>query len=636
MANGTRNDLNRNALSTEAGYTKFSSLIHILNGEEEFALNEDGFIISSNLEAANVTGYEEYEIIGKHLSIFYVPEESEKSKLDLEKTKRLGNTIVTGPKIKKKGIVFWAKLKIRYVVSQEPGGPSFFAVLQDATHRALSKERIRTLRDEYLAIFNNPFVGTIKFKIENSAIQMCNLKALDILGATNSPELKLRDFFSSPHQFQVFISTLTDNKKIEGFKFLVRRESGQAKKWAIISARHFESQGFVEGILLDITEQYVQMMELRRVNEELDNFIYHASHDLRSPLTSIMGLVNLGLKENSLESTQSYLEMIRGRVDRLDILLKDLISVSYNNGMDREDELFYFQREVQQILQRIDIPVSNFRITAEVAQASEFRTDGVRMRTILQNLILNSLKYYNPDVAEPYLNLSIRTTQSHCAITLRDNGIGIHPEFKNRVYDMFFRATERSAGSGLGLYIVKSMVAKLNGSVSFESTPNVGTTFFLMMPNQTTSASLVSAADFHTLTSRQIEIVQSSWERFLKTAQNASSIFYKKLFLLEPDLPEAFTADMNLQSQKLVSMITSGIGKLHNLEELIADSKTFALQQKNFFVRPEHYPNVASALLASLEQVLGKDWSSDVMEAWNAVYTKVACTMIASSHPDVQ
>jgi PAS domain S-box-containing protein len=636
MANGTRNDLKRNPLSTEASHAKFSSLIHILNGEEEFALNENGFIISSNLEAANVTGYEEYEIIGKHLSIFYVPEELEKSKLDLEKTKRLGSTIITGPKAKKKGVVFWAKMKMRFVQSREPGSPSFLVVLQDATHRALSKERIRTLRDEYLAIFNNQFVGTIKFKIDNAAIQMCNLKALDILGASNSPDLKLSDFFSSSHQFQVFISTLTDNKKIEGFKFLVRRESAQPKKWAIISARYFESQGFVEGILLDITEQYMQMMELRRVNEELDNFIYHASHDLRSPLTSIMGLVNLGLKENSLESTHNYLQMIRGRVDRLDVLLKDLISVSYNNGMDRENEPFFFQRELQQILQQVDIPVSNFRINTEVSQAADFRTDGIRMRTILQNLILNALKYYNPDVAEPYLNLSIRTTQSHCAIVLRDNGIGIHPEFKNRVYDMFFRATERSAGSGLGLYIVKSMVAKLNGSVSFESTPSVGTTFFLMIPNQATGVESLSTMNYHTLTSRQIEIVQSTWERFLQTAQNASSIFYKKFFLLEPDLPETFTADIHAQAQKLVTMITSGIGKLHNLEELLADSKTFELPQKNFFARPEHYLNVASALLASLEQVLGKDWSSDVMEAWNAVYTKVAYTMITSSNRDGQ
>src|SRR6185436_21048231 len=87
---------------------KFASLLHILNGEEEFLLDREGNIKGSNLEAVNVTGYEEYEILGKHISIFYRPEEGDKSTADLEKAFRLGSLVVTGLRLKKRGVNFWA------------------------------------------------------------------------------------------------------------------------------------------------------------------------------------------------------------------------------------------------------------------------------------------------------------------------------------------------------------------------------------------------------------------------------------------------------------------------------------------------------------------------------------------------
>lgn len=275
---------------------KYTSLMHILNGEEEFLLNQEGIIVSSNLEAVNVTGYEEHEIIGKHISIFYPADEKEKALADLDKAHRIGSTIVSGLRVKKRGVIFWARMKIKHIAT----GGNFRVILQDATHRALSKERIRTLKDEYLAIFNNPFVGTFKFRMEGYAVQMCNQKTLDILKADQRDNLHFDHYFSSLHQFELFISELTREKKVEGFKFLVQTKENNTENWAMISARYFEQQGFVEGILLDVTEQYSQMLELQRVNTELDNFIYHASHDLRSPLTTTMGSDQSRLKRNNI------------------------------------------------------------------------------------------------------------------------------------------------------------------------------------------------------------------------------------------------------------------------------------------------------------------------------------------------
>ena len=630
MNNGRQCILKRTTPESDSALAKYNSLLHILNGEEEFILDSDGNIIGSNLEAVNVTGYEEYEVIGKHISIFYRLDELSKAKSDLEKALRLGSAVVTGLRLKKRGVNFWAKMKIKYLNPTELEGPTFKVILQDATHRALSKERMRTLRDEYLSIFNNPFVGTFKFKTDGYNILLCNQKTLDILGAQQSNDLRLDRFFSSLGQFELFISSLRKEKKLEGFKFLVHDGKGQSENWAVISARLFEANGFAEGILLDISEQYSQMMELQRVNTELDGFIYHASHDLRSPLTSILGLVNLGLKESS--NAESYLKMIQNRVEHLDLLLKDLISVSYNNGVKPERLPFQFEAEVKSMLSVLSDPMQKVKVAIDIAQPFDFMTDAVRMRIILRNLLSNALKYYNPEIQSPSIHLRVRAGRSHCAILLKDNGIGIHQKFKNKVFDMFFRATDRSAGSGLGLYIVKSMVEKLNGRISFESTLNVGTTFLVTIPNQSYQASqnqiTSSTINHYMLTSRQIELVENSWDYVLLNSHETGNIFYEKLFSLDPQLREMFKGDIITQSQKLVSMITFAVHKLNSLEDIIADVKALGVQHKHNLVEVRHYDTVALALLWTLERALGPEWSEEVKDAWASVYHVLSKTMI--------
>jgi signal transduction histidine kinase len=233
----------------------------------------------------------------------------------------------------------------------------------------------------------------------------------------------------------------------------------------------------------NISEQYNQMLELRRVNAELDNFTYHASHDLRAPLTSILGLVNLGLKETSNEENQSYMEMIRDRVNHMDILLRDLISISYNNKKEESYLEFDFECEVKLLLKSLECPGKFFDIQLDIQKNSEFISDPIRMRTILGNLISNAFKYYNPDVKTPFIIISISVESRQASIIIGDNGIGVDLPYQEKIYNMFFRATTRSTGTGLGLYIVKSMVDKLKGQISFESVLNKGTTFKVIIPN---------------------------------------------------------------------------------------------------------------------------------------------------------
>lgn len=233
----------------------------------------------------------------------------------------------------------------------------------------------------------------------------------------------------------------------------------------------------------NISRQHIQMLELQRLNKELDNFTYHASHDLRAPLTTILGLVNLGLND-SHQSAHSYFNMIKNRVDHMDKLLKDLISISYNNKIELSHEEFDFDAELKTLLNSLNSghPVK-FDILIDIQQNSPFISDPVRIRTILSNLLSNSFKYYNPDVSHPYIDLTIRVDFTKASILIKDNGIGIENTHQDKIFNMFFRATTRSTGTGLGLFIVKSMIDRLNGEIKMESVPNEGTNFHVTLPN---------------------------------------------------------------------------------------------------------------------------------------------------------
>jgi PAS domain S-box-containing protein len=460
--------------------TKYNSLIHILKGHEEFTLDERGIIISSNLEAVNITGYEEFEVIGKSISLLYVENEKHKALEDLERAARFKQCVITGMRLKKRDTAFWAKMKITALYNELNEARGYKVVLQDATHRALSSARVQTLRDQYLAIFNNPFVGTFKFRLSDFRIQMCNQKTLEIAGRGNSDDLYFNDLFFAKPQFEHFISLIKDEKRVEGFKFLVK-DNITDDNWAVISARYFEDQNFAEGVLFDISEQHSQMIELHRVNTELDNFTYHASHDLRAPLTTILGLVNLARLEP--ENVNRSLKMIEERVKHLDVLLKDLTSVTHNNKSEIESYEFNFKDEVDSIINENVFAQQSVTVNVAIDQDHPYFTDPIRFRTILRNLISNAFIYKRPDTETHIVDLKVRVEETHVAVQLKDNGLGIEWSLKDRVWDMFFRATTRSTGTGLGLYIVRSMVEKLKGNISFESTANNGTTFLLAIPN---------------------------------------------------------------------------------------------------------------------------------------------------------
>lgn len=463
----------------KADVERLTTLLGTLRGHEEYLLDESGVIISSNLEIAKITGYEEYEIIGKHLSIFYEESDKPQAKSHLSEALAQQKLILTGIRKKKSGATFWAKVKIR-LTHDNASRKLFRMTLQDATHKEISNIRLQALRSEFLTVFDNPFVGAFKFRRSDYKIQICNRKVLDITG---KKELAFfNEVFTSQIQWGDFLSILDRDELVDGFQFVTHGSNKYQENWALLSARKNKKSAYVWGVMMDISEQYDQVAKLKNLNEELENFTYHASHDFRAPLTTIQGLVALGLRQDSdIKTSHKYFELIKDRINHLDILLKDLTSISYNKEIKVSQSRFLFREEIDSILK--DYPTEKSSVRLEINDLNEFHSDSVRLKTILRNLIQNSFKYSTLEDRKANIRLKINVYPNYASVLLQDNGIGIDQQFKGKIFDMFFRATASSTGTGLGLYIVKSMLEKLHGRISVESTVNNGTTFLLTIPN---------------------------------------------------------------------------------------------------------------------------------------------------------
>lgn len=457
---------------------RFASFCNTLRGYEEFILNAEGVIVSSNLEAVNVTGYEEWEVIGKPISMFYTPEEvaSGQPQLDLQTAMEAGKVFYSANRIKKKGVSFWAKIRITTLRNDMGAFTGYRMVIKDTTHNALYNYRVKRVRDEYLNLFNNSFIGIFKFRLSDARIILLNEKAKELLSVREWEDLTFAHFFADHASFIGFLNKLSSEE--EGANTEVQLE--YKGLWLSISCRAFPRQGFAEGILIDITEKKKQLAELQRLNQEIDKFIYHSSHDMRSPLTTIMGLTHLiGLECNSAP-IQQYNSMIQSQVNHLDNLLKSLVNITFNKTAPVV-EVIDFEKELEVILREFRHQYQNVRVHTYFEGSHRFQSDPARVHIIMKNLISNAFRFHDPYHDAPNVNVKIVESESETLITVSDNGIGIDESCVDSIFTMFYKAERGS--TGLGLYIVKSMVDKLGGTIKVRSKRGQGSTFTVKLPN---------------------------------------------------------------------------------------------------------------------------------------------------------
>ncbi len=236
--------------------------------------------------------------------------------------------------------------------------------------------------------------------------------------------------------------------------------------------------------LHDVTNRKVKEEKLTQMNLELDGFIYKASHDLRAPLASLAGLINLTEKSISIESKE-YLELMKRSVKRLDQYITKLAHYTRNGNLGLEYNEINFKLVLTDIIEAYkflpNADCIDFRISID--EKRHVHADLFRLQLILNNLISNTIKYYNPHEPNPYVEITVVADAKKFELIVSDNGIGITDEYKGKIFNMFQRATTQAHGSGIGLYLVKKALVKMEGKVEVQSEYGQGTEFTLTIPN---------------------------------------------------------------------------------------------------------------------------------------------------------
>lgn len=224
--------------------------------------------------------------------------------------------------------------------------------------------------------------------------------------------------------------------------------------------------------------------ELKKSNQNLDSFVYSTSHDLRAPLMSILGLVNIAKYNSEKDNQSQYFTMIEERILVLDHSIKNIIEFSRNSRLEISKESIDFNSIIMNTINSLNHieHAEKIKFNYSVNFSASIFHDKNRIEVILNNLVGNAIKYHDFKKPEPFINIDIQKEGEKILISVSDNGKGIAKEFHEKIFGMFVRASESSKGSGLGLFIVKETIEKLKGSILVDSEPGKGSEFIATIP----------------------------------------------------------------------------------------------------------------------------------------------------------
>jgi PAS domain S-box-containing protein len=386
--------------------------------------------------------------------------------------------------------------------------------VQDITHRKRYEQIINSINANLRAVMESTSDGIVAFDKNFKTIIFNNSFAqalkrtydIDIAVGVNLMEvlpppvgMRIRDnsekvftgkhvITETEHPGQLIIETsfnpiYDDNGGVSGVALFIRNVSERTRMEEQLKKLNQELTG--QNIQLAKQERELKsaLHELSERNFELDQLMYKTSHDLRSPLSSIIGLINLANLDPDREALKEYLGKIEGRAKKLDEFIRSMLDYARVNRLEEEPEDINIDAFVRSCIAELEY-MENFRkVQTRLSvrpQNLVFKSDKLRLKIIFSNIISNAYKYYNGE-ADSYLKIEIELKE---ALTIRfeDNGIGIKEEYLPKIFNMFYRATDRSQGSGLGMYIVKQAVEKLKGTISLSSQYGAGTKIDITLP----------------------------------------------------------------------------------------------------------------------------------------------------------
>jgi hypothetical protein len=339
----------------------------------------------------------------------------------------------------------------------------------------ITKEVMSDLREaffdevsEVLVIFDKD----LKFAdVNQNFLKSINLKRDQIIGKHIS---EVSPGIEDTPRYQLYLEVLHTGKSI----FLDETRTHPSLGNYVSRINVFKVGEGIGMAIQDITD-------LKEAMDELETFIYKSSHDLRSPISTILGLANLAISDINRETTDFYFKMVKEKANELDFILNQLMETASIRKEEKTIHLIDFNDIINEVKNSL-AHMKGFhevRFEEHINVGHRFYSDRRLLKSILQNLLDNAIKY-RQDHTDAFVKIVVTTEEGGIKIEVADNGIGIIEHLQENIFNMFFRATEKATGAGLGLYTVKYAVRKLGGRITLNSKQNEGTMFTVYLPNE--------------------------------------------------------------------------------------------------------------------------------------------------------
>ncbi len=366
--------------------------------------------------------------------------------------------------------------------------------LRDITLRKRTEEVLVESEERFRSTFEQAAVGLAHITSEGQILRV-NQKLAQLCGYDKEELLLLpiRELIDTANieedlaQIQKLVQGTAELYRAE--KQIIHRKGKRiwvnlTLSCVLDAAQHFK---YFTVVCEDITQRKKAEYELKQAHQELDKFVYNASHDLRGPIASLLGLCEVALLEVQDAQAKHYLGMIEETAQKMSIILSSLLLVNDIKKRRLQIEEVDFQQVFAQFQIHFasEIATRGAIVEAHIQAHFAFHSDTELVEKLLSYLFANALQFYKL-IDKEALRISFRVeaeSNNHITIKVQDTGIGIPKHLSERVFDMFFRGTERSKGVGLGLYMAKTIVNKLGGKIYIDYTYTEGTCLVIKLPN---------------------------------------------------------------------------------------------------------------------------------------------------------
>lgn len=454
-------------------------------------VRENGDIESVNNYTSKIFQYESHELVGKKVEIL-IPENVRETHPKLmgnyfkaPTPRKMGEGKVLLA-LKRDGSTFPVEVGLNPIIHE--GKVLVLAIILDISERLIAEERFRTAFDAapngMLMIDTSRKIVLINKKIE----EIFGYDRNELLG--NFIETLVPDDFKNPHP--KFVESYLQ-KPVARSMGIGRELFGKHKSGKLIPVEiglqpiSVGKDTFVISSIVDISVRRKIEEELKRKTEELAEFSYRTSHDLRSPLKTICGLsdgIGESLKENDLASVLKYNQKVGLLAAKLNDLVESIMNLTKVELTSEENCTFDFVQYAKDCQLKFEVLLNenNVKLEFHFFHDKALTTQPTRLTQVLDNLISNSIKYSDSKKTERHVRIKTFSGAKTFMINIEDNGVGIPVQKQNEVFGMFKRFhSTKASGSGLGLYLIKKQVDHLGAKISFKSTEE-GTVFYLEIP----------------------------------------------------------------------------------------------------------------------------------------------------------